>query len=80
MSRRICDLYHHSCSGNKDSLRTFLAAHPLSPSQPRENDERMEVGVSGDSNEVVIQEEEEDKGEDGEGWEVVRKSRRRSRK
>ena len=31
ISRKICDLYHKCCSGNEDSVRTFLASHALPP-------------------------------------------------
>ena len=87
MSRKICDLYRKCCSGNEDSVRTFLASHslPLPLSAPpsvtppqtvcvmKEGESsQMEEGDGGVVEEAVMED-----GEEG-GWEVV-KPRRRSR-
>ena len=94
MSRKICDLYRNCCSGNEGSVRTFLSSQPLplvpcndhhlpSEAVPDDRDDKMEEGGEGsgdgDKVEVVMEEEGEGEREEGE-WEVVRKSRRRSKK
>ena len=85
VSRRICELYQKSRSGDDDSIRIFLTSHsprpppppPLSSVTPTpqtmcsEEGASHEMEESGETGDVVMEEEE--------GWEVVRKSHRRSR-
>ena len=93
VSRKICDLYHKCCSGNEESIRTFLAAHSLPPPPslppsvtPPQTVCDMEDGEgskmeedSATVDEVLMEGEGEGEGEEEGGWEVVRKPRRRSR-
>ena len=85
MSRKICDLYQSCCSGNEASVRTFLSSQPLPPPLVPSNnplpslDDTMEEEAEGSGSvEVVMEEERGEKEEEGD-WEVVRKSRRRSK-
>ena len=87
VSRKICDIYRKCCSGNKDSIQTFIATHslPLPPSPPppvtppqtacgmKEGESSQMEEEDGTTVEDVVMED-GDKG----GWEVV-KPRRRSR-
>jgi hypothetical protein len=86
VSRKICDLYRSCCSGNEASVRTFLSSQPLPPPLPLvssnhlpSSDDTMEEEAEGSgSGEVLMEEERGEKEEEGE-WEVVQKSRRRSK-
>ena len=86
VSHKICDLYRKCCSGNEDSVRTFLASHslplPLSPPPSVTPPQTACVMTERDSSQMeedgsVVEEAVMEDGEEG-GWEVV-KSRRRSR-
>ena len=86
VSRKICDLYRKCCSGNKDSIQTFIATHslPLPPSPPPpvtapQTACGMKEGESSlmEEDDTAVEDLVMEDGDKG-GWEVV-KPRRRSR-